>query len=351
MKIKVLVFPKDDNPYQELLYRSMSDVTIRYVRGFTPSRTINTFLLPIELLYYRIIGYRILHLHWVYPFHLSSTNRLIMRVSEVLLSAFLTLIRTMNYKLVWTAHNIVPHERTFIDDHKMALYLASRADKVIFLNNYVADTFIRDLPEIRNKVSIITQGNYLEYYDFGKAKITKDKLVFGFVGQIKPYKGLHLLIPIIQKIKNPRIRLHIVGKCNDQSYLKKLIRLAKSDKRILIENRYIDHKDLGSVVASFGIVVLPFTSITNSSTAMLAFSASRPLISPLIGGMKDYPANTGFYYENRGGIEKAIRESITHASRWGILGSNAYKFALKNSWVDISKSTSRIYYDLVSSQA
>ncbi|MFA6570507.1 MAG: hypothetical protein WCT77_04645, partial [Bacteroidota bacterium] len=67
MKTKVLVYPKDPNPYQELLYSQLrSRCEIKYLENPTDSPIIGLIMLYLQSLYYRIKGYTIFHLHWYY---------------------------------------------------------------------------------------------------------------------------------------------------------------------------------------------------------------------------------------------------------------------------------------------
>lgn len=150
----------------------------------------------------------------------------------------------------------------------------------------------------------------------------------------------------MRSIKNKDIRLSIIGKCNDKKYLNEILNLAGNDKRITIEDRHININELGSQVSKSGIIILPFTSITNSSSAMLAFSAGRPVISPKIGGMLDYPSDTGIYY-NEGQLKSAIIKAIQRRSEWDLLGKNALEYAKNNDWKIISEKTAKIYRDII----
>ena len=49
--MRILVLPRDPNPYQRLLYGEMHrlGVQITYIGDLTPSRTLNLFLLPLEV--------------------------------------------------------------------------------------------------------------------------------------------------------------------------------------------------------------------------------------------------------------------------------------------------------------
>ena len=55
--MKMLVLPRDPNPYQGLLYGAMGrlGVRIRYLGELTPSHAVNMLLLPAELAWHRMV--------------------------------------------------------------------------------------------------------------------------------------------------------------------------------------------------------------------------------------------------------------------------------------------------------
>jgi len=55
-------------------------------------------------------GARILHIHWVSPLYSWSGKTLIRFIRFVFK---LTIAKILGYKIVWTAHNIIPHRRTY----------------------------------------------------------------------------------------------------------------------------------------------------------------------------------------------------------------------------------------------
>ena len=75
--LKVVVLPRDRNPYQELLYGPLrsAGVAVCYAAALTRSHTLNLLLLPVELLARRLAGYRVLHLHWVFGFTFPGSRR------------------------------------------------------------------------------------------------------------------------------------------------------------------------------------------------------------------------------------------------------------------------------------
>jgi glycosyltransferase involved in cell wall biosynthesis len=274
-----------------------------------------------------------------------------MFISEVYLNILLETLRIFKFKIVWTAHNLLPHEKTFRDDIRVVLDLAKKVDIIIMLNSSVADDLIDLNHDLKDKIQVIPQGNYIKYYDFQHKLSNSDKTIYGFVGKIRPYKGLHDLIQIFKEIKCTNIKLQIVGKSNDEKYFQKLVNLSKGDSRITIENRYVQPSNLAKIVSGFDILVLPFTSITNSSTAMLAFSAKKPILAPRIGGMLDYPQNIGIFYDpiNRDNLRIAIEKAADEQNNLQKLGENAFEYAKLNDWKNIAKKTVNLYLELAKS--
>jgi len=110
--MKILVFPKDLNPYQELLYGQMRDryksSRIKYLAGPTTSQTINLFFLPGLIIIYRLRGYKIFHIHWFYFFAIPKLNFGIFKLIMKYYCIFnLRLIKILGYKLVWTVHETI----------------------------------------------------------------------------------------------------------------------------------------------------------------------------------------------------------------------------------------------------
>ena len=140
-RVKVLVLPRDENPYQGLLYGAMDprEVEVRYLDGPTSSQTLNVLALPLLLLWHRARGFRLLHIHWVHPFLLAWARSARARgVVQRYFELFLPLADALGYRIVWTAHNLLPHEPVFRDDVAARRVLVKRSDAVIAHSRHTA---------------------------------------------------------------------------------------------------------------------------------------------------------------------------------------------------------------------
>ena len=108
------------------------DVEVRYLDGPTSSQTVNLLALPFLLVWHRARGVRLLHIHWVHPFLLAwargdRTRGAVQRGFEL----FLALADALGYRIVWTAHNLLPHVPVFRDDVAARRALLAHSDAVI----------------------------------------------------------------------------------------------------------------------------------------------------------------------------------------------------------------------------
>src|ERR1700722_16063448 len=107
--MRILVFPRDGNPYQGFLYDEMRlhGVRVTYLGQWTPSHSLNIVLLPLETIIRRIFGARLIHLHWARPFTFPGASRFrtVRRIAEVWFLLWLRTCRMFRMHLVWTVHN------------------------------------------------------------------------------------------------------------------------------------------------------------------------------------------------------------------------------------------------------
>ena len=134
--MRVLVLPRDPNPYQRLLYGEMErlGVQVTYIGDLTPSRTLNLLLLPLEVVARRIAGARLIHLHWVFAFTLPVRAAFSRHATGWHRSGSLSgceFARMLGMHLVWTAHNVLPHGRVFADDVSARRALVRASDLVL----------------------------------------------------------------------------------------------------------------------------------------------------------------------------------------------------------------------------
>jgi glycosyltransferase involved in cell wall biosynthesis len=194
-------------------------------------------------------------------------------------------------KLVWTPHNVVPHDAKFMGVHKLCRCFFAR--EVEWIRLFDADTFERATLELRvhsSKFIVVPEGSYVNYYtnniDSLSARklldISNEKKVLLYFGLIKPYKGiLDLLISFRLMEKKADYELLIVGKSMDSNYLEELVKNVCPGVRII--EGFVQENEVQNYFNAADIVVLPFEKIENSGSVILAMGFGKPIVAPSKG--------------------------------------------------------------------
>jgi glycosyltransferase involved in cell wall biosynthesis len=105
-----------------------------------------------------------------------------------------------------------------------------------------------------------------------------------FFGRIAPYKGLEILLQSFTKVrKSIPCRLLIVGEGNLAPYKSTIYRL----QDVTIVNRWIAENEIADFFMQSDIVVLPYTSASQSGVIPIAAVLGLPVIATLVGGLSE----------------------------------------------------------------
>jgi len=237
--------------------------------------------------------------HWVTPF-----------MAPMFSTIFSLVKRLTKTKILAICHNVLPHERTAID-----VLLA----KLVFKN---VDYFIvqsrEDLFKLKEIISNSKVAKYNPHpiYDIFRVQsiseddarkilnIPKNAKVLLFFGYVRKYKGLIYLIRAMPKIieKIPEAYLLVVGEFwdNKKYYINEIKKLNIED-HIRIVDKYIPDEEVGIYFSATDVVVLPYTSATQSGVVQIAYAFNKPVITTNVGGLPDVVEDnkTGFIVESK----------------------------------------------------
>jgi len=354
--LSVLVTPRDGLHYQELLYRDIenSGVRVRYTKGPTPSQTLNILLAPAVLTWYRLRGFRILHIHWVFQFSLPWAVR--KQWARVLMEwwfgVYLRVSKILSYEIVWTAHDLLPHEQVFANDRRARDLLLFNAKVVIALSEATASE-LRALGA--RLVRVIPMGSYAVPYpvtltaeearaSFG---FVDDDVVLALIGRIEEYKGADLLLSAVSQLpKSSKVKLLLAGSCTDETYRRQLTRLAdETGGRATVRFEWVPDDDLARYLQATDIAVFPFREITNSASVLLAQSFGKPVVIPNLPTLSDIPENTAIRFEP--GVDSLVgalsRAEHLSESEYCDMSAAGLTWATRADWSSIAKQTIETY--------
>jgi glycosyltransferase involved in cell wall biosynthesis len=312
--MKLLVLPRDPNPYQRLLYGECArrGVRLRYVGELTPSRTANLLLLPLELALWRLAGWRTLHVHWVFGFGLPGSRRLplIGLLGRAWFHAVLGVARLLGTRVVWTAHNTLPHEPVF-DDDVAARRALVRASELVIAHSAAAAADLERIGAPPRRVAIIPPGPFsLNGHGRGLRSPGTGRsgaLPLLFFGKVIAYKGVEELLRAVAALPAGTVHLRVVGECLDPQLRARIEELSGDGVELRLQ-RVSDH-EAGELMGWADAVALPFRRVTTSASALFAMEHSRPLVLPDLPAFEDLPDEAVRRYDGSlEGLTDALRD-------------------------------------------
>ena len=354
--MRVLALPRDPNPYQGLLYGEMRrlGVSVRYIGEPTRSRTLNLLLLPLELLAGRIAGARLVHLHWVFAFTLPGEGRfpVLRRLAYAWFRVWLRTCRILRMRLVWTAHNVLPHQPVFADDVSARRTLVDASDLVL-AHSPSALAELAILGAVPRRSAVIEHGPLGPAPSAGTLRTPGSpgspgsgddpRCHFLFFGKVEEYKGVEdLLAAFLALPGDTPARLTVAGQCEDPRLRARLQQLARrGGGRIALRLEHVPAAEVAPLLSAADAVVLPFRRVTTSGSALLALSHGRPLVVPDLTGLADLPDQAVLRY--KGGI-LGLAEALArlaHADRGVLAGMSAAasEHLSQTTWQEIAERT------------
>ena len=360
----VLHFPFDPGPYQEPLNRELGAIGVRgdILRGATPFQSLNVALLPLSLLVARLRGTRIWHLHWTWGFLPGArVPRIVRRACRAWFGGLLWLAHQLGLRIVWTAHNVLPHRPVFDDDLAARRTLLAAADAVVVHHSETVTELTRRFGAVP-PATIAPQGPSplppLPERTAARAAlgIAPDQTALVFTGRIVPYKGLPELFEAIGRLPvglRARLALRIAGEPSPVSQRAELEAAAAAlpDLDVVFEWGRISDERYAVYLAAADVAVFPFRAITNSGSVITALSAGTPVLvagHPTLAGL---PVPAALPYDPTAGIEAlvaALRAVLDRdAATWMRVRSSAADYAAHTTWTASAAAHRALYARLL----
>ena len=194
----------------------------------------------------------------------------------IILMPILKLIRV---KIVYVLHDVVPHKKNYLEN--IIQYLLQKvSEKIIVLSKTQADAYKK---KYGKKPYLESHPPYLHYKYYKKtSKQVFSHVKFLFLGRIEEYKGLEFLsglentLPILCG----KTILRIAGKGHLPNCL-------LNKPHIDVINKYIQDKDIPSLIDACDYIVLPYKSATQSGLFGIADEFNKSILATPLEVFKD----------------------------------------------------------------
>lgn len=355
-KLKVVYYPAFSNPYQKLLYdtlkRQNNIISVPLNTRFDDEHFLVWFFtLPFKLILLRLRGFHIFHLHWQH-FQVPIRNIFLSTyLSTIYAIYFILLVKILGFRLVWTIHNITPHEKRFIDDLLITKFIVGMSVNCI-VHSDGTKLQLSQLGIDTENIKVIQLGSYDGVYENvitqndarHKLNIEMDSFVFLFFGQIRAYKGVDILLKNFSSLlpEDNKIKLIIAGKCYDSSIRKEIEKYKRILQNSLVTHlSYISDDEVQLYMNVADISVIPFKKITTSASILLAMSFGLPVIYPS-DFFRELPDNVGFKYQYIDELYNVMKSALK-AKDLKQKGINARNYAAQFTWTDMAEKTNELY--------
>jgi glycosyltransferase involved in cell wall biosynthesis len=294
--MKVAFFPgvgAVNNPYLKLIADALTELG----QSVGPYRVADPLQSP-----------DVLHLHWLEGLYMTRFVRRSGLLSEAAfdnLVATADRVRRRGGKLVWTAHNVRPHEPPPAI-HRRAWERGSarifdRLDTVICMSEYGAEVVRQAYPGLAAKFVVIPHPHYGGVYRAARSRQdvraelglrAEDRLIAA-IGMVRPYKKLPDLIERFLDARRSNERLVIAGKCHDPALAASIDAARGGDRSVIIIDKMLSDTELADLYSAADAAISNGDGLLNSGTVLTALSLNRPVIAPRSGSQPEIQQRVG----------------------------------------------------------
>jgi glycosyltransferase involved in cell wall biosynthesis len=277
---------------------------------------------------------------------------------------FIVLLQLLRFKVIYTAHDVVPHEHDTSENRTAFHRIYQRVDKLIVHSERIKKEIIELFSVDKDKIYVIPHGSYDFFFNrqnFSKETarqlldIPLEKRVILFFGLIRRYKGLEYLVDAFEEVKKSagNIMLLIAGQVCDgdpeafRHYSNLMGQLACRDDVMCI-NEYIPLKEVEQYFSAADVVVLPYVQASQSGVLLLAYAAGRPVIVTDTGGLSEVveSGRSGYIIPPKDvqALVRALTEIVQEPALLEKMGAHAKHLAETTySWSRIALRTMDVY--------
>jgi len=289
----------------------------------------------------------IVHFHW-WTFYLFPVFFIIIILSKL-----------RGKKIICTAHNVLSHETSKIDE--ILTNLMFKLSHRIIVHSKTNKNQLKEVFKIKDeKISVIPYG-VLNFYK--KEEITKeqaceklglenqDKIILYF-GNIRKYKGVDVLIKSFAKTKKEvsNAKLIIAGKnWIDWQPFQRLINGHNLNKDIILHLDYISALEIPYYFSACDLVVLPYLFFeSQSGPGNIALAFRKAMVVSNVGGLPDLVKDKNVIVQsnNEDELAQAIIKILKDENFRTRLENDSKELAQKYSWDKIAEKTIELYKSL-----
>ncbi len=297
----------------------------------------------------------IVHLHALPPFSWHPVR--LLRLVAFALRLFQ--LRRAGTRIVWTVHNACDHESAHPRIDRLLSRFAYRAVDAAILHSPGARRLAEQQWNVRrtHDIFIIHHGHFIDCYPpAGDRHIARARLglpahamVFLFLGNIRPYKGVPQLVRSFKSVAAPHMRLVVAGDVLSPELKADIEREIDGSPLIDFRPGFVPDRQVGDYLGACDVVVFPYTKALTSGALILAMSYGRACIAPAMGALADtLTSRGGFLYDpsSPSALRDSLVAAISSAGRLDAMGEHNRRCARQWGWDLAARQTASVYREI-----
>jgi beta-1,4-mannosyltransferase len=270
------------NPYLRLLYDALAREGIPSERRGAPS---------LGWLVRSRRRVRWLHVHWPEPLYVAGRGPRPLRgllswLKLARLALRLAVARALGYGVIWTIHQVYPHERSGPIDRAGSRVLAAFAT-ALFAHDEATAREARDELGPRARPAVVPHGSYAGFYPPGRDRATvrrdhgipADAFVFLSLGELRAYKEVDVLLTAFAAADLDEAALVLAGNVKDDRVGAIVRSAAARDPRIHQLVGFVPDPEIAELYGASDAAVLPRGDGGTSGTLVLALTLGVPVVA------------------------------------------------------------------------
>lgn len=244
-------------------------------------------------------GKVVCHFHWINGKTAQAKTEAEANCAVDYWKDLLARIKKNGHKIVWTVHNVMPHETLWVEqDKKIHQMMADAADALHVMASDSAALAAPYYTLDRRKIFVVPHPTYegAQPDNISRAEARRQlqigdaEFVFLSFGAIMEYKGYDRLMAAYDELRGKtsrKTRLIIAGLPTDKQLVNKIKAWGESKPDIILDMTPIPHENLQVYYRSADVAVCPYWRTMNSGAALMAITFDLPVLGPNSGGFLD----------------------------------------------------------------
>jgi len=296
-----------------------------------------------------------LHFHWPEGLYRAGRGPVALRgllswAKLGLLAIRILAARVCGYRIVWTIHQLYPHERDGRGRDRLGSLLLGWSSSLLIAHEHATAARARtELPGAARRVAVIPHGSYVGVYPRGRERaairrelgLPGDAFVFLCFGELRQYKGIELVLAAFAALPAPAVRLVIAGHAKDAEVAAAVRRGAAADPRVVPRLGFVAEQRVAELYGACDAAVVSRRDGGTSGSLLLAASLGVPVVAADLPAYREVLGDdAGWYFAagDPGSLAAALAEAAS-APDAAARGRNALAIAEGRSWAAIAAAT------------